>query len=257
MTVLAAILAAALSICGCSQGFLDELDRLSSDPAVAAPTVVSFLDELSVSVSWPPDPAADAFILERAEDSVAPVYRTLTRGVSSSHIDTTCVDQRRYLYRVSAVKGERLFGPSQPALGVGSATCRDSLEPNDTEAAATALEYDRSANLCYYRSFGGDEVLDVDWFAVVVPPRRKANIVITQINPAPAGLTTALTFYLKGTVPQPVTNSLAIPVDNPAYQARTFVFEISPDPDEVVLDPTLAGGATVDYTVSLASIVGL
>ncbi len=98
---------------------------------------------------------------------------------------------------------------------------------------------------------------DVDWYAVLVPPRRKANIVVTQVSPAPSGLTTALLFYLKGTVPQPVTNSLAIPIDNPSNESATFVFEISPDPDEVVLDPSLAGGSTIDYTVSLASIVGL
>lgn len=254
---LVVVAVAALALGACGEGLLAELDRVSADPSVAAPAVASFLDELAISVSWPVDPAADLHVLERAEDAASPVYAVVQRGTATSYLDTACVDQRRYLYRVSALKGERLFGPSAPSLGVGSATCRDSLEPNDAETTATALDYDRSANLYYYRSFAGAEVSDVDWYAVVVPPRRKANIVVTQVSPAPGGLTTALVFYLKGTVPQPVTNSLAIPIDNPSNESVTFIFEISADPDEVVLDPSLAGGSTIDYTVSLASIVGL
>ncbi len=248
---------AVLLLGACGDGLLGELDRVADDPTVTAPAVVSFLDELSITVSWPADEAADEYVLERAEDAVAPSYAVAQRGTATTFVDTACADQRRYLYRVSAFKGTKLFGPSQPALGVGSATCRDSLEPNDAEDTATPLDYDRSANLYYYRSFAGAEVRDVDWYAVVVPPQRKANIVVTQVSPAPAGVATALIFYLKGTVPQPVINSLAIAVANPANESRTLLFEISPDPDQVVLDPSLAGGSTIDYTVSLASIVGL
>jgi hypothetical protein len=252
----AAVLAVLLAA-GCADGLLAELDRVADDPTVTAPAVVSFLDELSISVTWPADPAADGYVLERADDAVVPSYAVVQRGGATAFVDTACGDQRRYLYRVSAFKGERLFGPSPAAFGIGSATCRDSLEPNDTEAAATILDYDCSANLYYYRSFAGAEIRDVDWYAVVVPPQRRANIVVTQVSPAPAGVATALIFYLKGTVPQPVTNSLAIAVANPANESRTFLFEISPDPDRVVLDPSLAGGSTIDYTVSLASIAGL
>jgi len=215
--------AMAIFLAGCSEGLLAELDRLAEDPSPSTPSVESFATELSISVTWPSDPAADEYVLERADDSVTPVYAQVYRGDATFYTDTNCVDQGRYLYRLATVKGQKSFGPSAPALGVGSATCRDALEGNDSETRATALDYDRSANLYFYRSFTGAVVQDVDWYSVVVPPRRQANIVITQINPAPGGLTTALVFYLKGMIPIPVTNSQAIPIYNTAYASATFV----------------------------------
>jgi hypothetical protein len=250
-------LALPLALAACSEGLLSDLDRPARNPGPQVPAVVSFESELSVTVTWRDDDAADSYVLERAPDGAVPVYQAVHIGRATRFVDAQCEDQVRYLYRLLAVRGRRSFGPWGAALGVASGTCRDALESNDSEESATPLEYDRSANIFFYRSFGGDVVEDIDWYAIEVPPRRQANVVITQVNPAPGGLATALVFYLKGSVPVPVTNSQAIAIANPSNARQTLVFRVSVDADEVISDPLLAGGATIDYTVSLASIVGL
>ena len=244
-------------ICGvasCGNGFLNQMGRVLGDPSPREPRVISFVTENQIDVSWDPDRAADEYVLERAEDSMSPSFAILYRGAATSWTETHCGDQSRYLYRLSMTRGDRLFGPSESVLGIGSAACRDELEPNDAESQATALEYDRAANLYYYRSFSGTEVKDEDWYSVSVPPRRTANIVVTQEGLAGGMVTTWMYFYLKSTVPAAIINSAAIPIVNNSYETKLFLFMISPNPQEFISDPTLAGGSFINYCVSLVSI---
>ena len=245
-------------VCGvtsCSNSFLDQMGRVFGDPSPRAPRVISFVTEDQIDVSWDIDRAADEYVLERAEDSMSPSFAVLYRGTATSWTDANCCDQSRYLYRLSMTRGDRVFGPSEFVLGIGSAACRDELEPNDAESLATALEYDRAANLYYYRSFTGTEVEDEDWYSVSVPPRRIANIVVTQEGLAGGMVATWMYFYLKSTVPAAIINSTAIPIVNNSYETKSFLFMISPNPQEFISDPTLAGGSFINYTVSLVSIV--
>lgn len=252
-----AVILLSLLLVSCSAGFLDQMGRVLADPSPSAPRVSSFVSEYCIDAAWDPDKAAEEYILERADDSVSPSWSTLYRGAATLFSDTTCADQRRYLYRLSMVRGSRVFGPAEAAVGIGSAACRDQLEPNDTEQTATPLDYDRAANLYYYRACSGAVVQDVDWYSVSVPPRRTANIVVTQSGLTGGSVNTYMIFYLKGTAPAVIVNNAAIPITNPAYETRTFLFRISPNPAEFIADPTLAGGSFIDYTVSLFSITSM
>lgn len=245
-------------ICGvtsCGNSFLDQMGRVLGDPSPREPRVTSFVTEHQIDVSWDPDRAADEYVLERAEDLMSPSFAVLYRGTATSWTDAHCCDQSRFLYRLSMTRGDRLFGPTVSVLGIGSAACRDELEPNDAESQATELEYDRAANLYYYRSFSGTEVEDADWYSVSVPPRRTATIVVTQEGLAGGMVTTCMYFYLKSTAPAAIINSAAIPIVNNSYKTKLFLFMISPNPQEFVSDPTLAGGSFITYSVSLVSIV--
>lgn len=246
---------------GCSQGLLGELDRVLRDPSVSAPRVSSLERECRVEVSWEADPGAEEYVLERAEDTAVGAYSEVYRGTRTSYTDSECEDQCRYLYRLSKTRGTRLFGPSDPVLGVASAVCRDELEPNDLEEQATALEYDRRANLFYYRATPSldfrAELQDVDWYAVDVPPRRVANLLVTQLGLAQGSQYTFMYFYLKGTTPIHVVNNDLIGIANSSYNSRRFLFKLYPDPDEFLPSASLGGGLIIDYTLSLYSIVSL
>ena len=255
MSRLRAAAFAMLVLAGCGPDLLVDLDRVEDDPVVTAPSAASFAAELTIDVSWDTDPGADRYVLERAADAVAPVWAQVYAGIGTALRDTSCADQGRYLYRLTKTRGSRSFGPSAAVLGVGSATRADALEPNDTESLATDLAYDRSANLYYYRSYSAEVVQDRDWYTVTVPPRRIAEIVVTQAGLAATD--TYMMFALTGSVPQQIINNAALPIANSAYEARTFAFQIYPNPDEFVAGPSLAGGSTIDYTVSLYRIVSL
>ncbi len=249
--------ALSLALACCGDGLLDQMGRVLADPTPVTPHVASFESEYRIGVSWEPDEAAEKYVLEKADDAANPVYSVIYRGTATSFLDSDCADQRRYLYRLSKTRGDRLFGPSGHTVGIGSAACRDQLEPNDEESGATTLEYDRAANLYFYRSCDGAIVQDTDWYAVSVPPRRKANIVVTQNGLVGGAVDTFMYFYLKGSVPEVIVNNEAIPIANPAYETRIFLFRISPNPDEFIADPTLAGGSFIDYVVSLLSITSM
>src|SRR5208283_1820252 len=111
----------------CSAGFLDQMGRVLADPSPSPPKVSSFVSEYRIDVTWDPDKAAEEYILERADDSVRPSWSTIYRGTATLYYDGTCEDQRRYLYRLSMVRGSRIFGPTAAACGIGSAACRDQL----------------------------------------------------------------------------------------------------------------------------------
>lgn len=247
----AALLTAGLAS-GCAPGLLDALSRTADDPEIAAPQAISLKTENRIDVSWDSDPGADEYVLERAADAAGPVYVEVYRGGGTSYADFTLEDQGLYLYRLTKTRGARSFGPSAPVLGVFSAVRGDEHEPNDTEAAATQLAYDRLSNLYFYRSRSGLTVQDEDWYSVLVPARRKALIVLTYDA---ADDQTYLYFYEAGRTPKPVVNGQAVEIYNAEYAARNFLFKIYALGDAFVADPTLSGGRLLDYSVSLYQIV--
>jgi len=243
----------------CSGGLLAELGRPLGDPSTVAPAVSSFIVENRVLVSWPADENADQFILERAADTVAPSFQYVYSGTDVSYEDTQCSDQERYLYRLIRTRGTRSFGPSDAVMGVASSVCRDSLEPNDQEAAATPLGSTLAANLYYYSSLAqpaGVSLVqqDVDWYAVSVPAHRQANIVVTQGSLAGGSVSTWMYFYLKGANPVQIVNNQAIPVPNYADQAVSFRFKVYPVPSSFTVG---GGGSLITYAISLNSITSL
>ena len=251
---LAGAIACAAFLAGCAPGLLDALARTADDPVVESPSVASFLAEDRIDVRWEKDPGADSYVLERAADASDPVYEAVYEGAGASWTDSGLSELGLYLYRLTKLRGGRSFGPSEPVLGVASAVSRDAYEPNDDEATATVLTYDRESNLFFYRACGGQTVRDEDWYSIDIPPRMRALIVITYDA---VDEQTYLCFYEKGMEPQPVANGEPIEIENPAYDEAAFLFRIYPLGDSFVSEPTLGGGDLMNYTVSLYQIVSL
>ncbi len=251
------IIVISLIMLSCSEGLLGDMLRVITDPVVEVPSVTSFVKEETIEISWDDDPGADEYILFRAVDTAVPVYEIIYQGTNLSVIDTDVINGagNRYLFTLGKVRGTRLFGPSDPVLGVGSMVIQDELENNDTKVKSTKLIWDLDANLYYYLSYSGAEVEDYDWYNVTVPPRRQANIVITQENLV--GLNTWMYLSLEGHLPEIIANSTGIPLKNYSYEEKNFYFMISPIPAEFYADPPTAGGSLINYHIFVESITGL
>lgn len=242
-------------IFSCSQSMLGDLLRVITDPVVENPSVVSFEKEETIEINWDEDSGTDEYILYKAVDAVLPVYEIIYQGTNLSVVDTDAVGGNRYLYTLGKIRGKKLFGPSDPILGVGSMVIEDELEDNDTKETATKLVWNLNANLYYYLSYSGAELEDYDWYYVTVPPRRQANIVVTQEGLV--GLNTWMNLSLEGHMPEIIANNVETPLKNYTYEEKTFYFLISPIPAEFYADPPTAGGSLINYQIFLDSVTGL
>jgi len=253
------IIVFSLIMLSCSEGLLGDMLRITTDPVVEEPSVISFKTEGTNYISWSEDPGADEYILYKAEDSATPIYVIIYQGSSLSYTDTAITDGHRYLYTLSKVRGTAIFGPSDPVLGVGSMVIKDELEDNNTKGTATTLVWDLDANIYYYRSNDGAVIEDFDWYSITVPPRRKAIIVVTQSGLA-SGANSWMEYYLESNVIKTVVNNDFIPIENTSYEEKTFYFQISPDssdPTEFIGNPAIGGGGLINYKISLNSIQSL
>lgn len=243
----------------CSDGLLGDMERVLKDPVVSPPEVCSFENGNILTVAWAKDPGADEYLLYRTPDTPVPVYSLVYRGTELSYKDTDVQNEEtggRYLYTLTKARGTKLFGPSDPVLGVVSGVIPDSNEDNDTLEKATELVWDLQSNLYYYRSYSGEELIDHDWYSITVPPRRKAIVVITQ-NGLNGGESSWMSFALVENVPQTVVSGNSIAINNYAYSEKTFYFLVSPRPAKFINDPAQGGGSFINYTVSLNQITGL
>ena len=256
LSFFAVALAVALALGSCGDGSLQTMERSAEDPIIVPPTVASFSVERRISLSWPEDDCADEYVVESASGSVAsPAYSVAYRGKDPGYQEEGCADQSLHLYRLIKLRAEREFGPSNPVLGVGSVTCHDAWEPNDAEDQATDLGYQKDANLFYFRSYGGMEVQDVDWYSITVPPRMVAYVIVEQTMPLLSGTTTTwMRFAMKGRVSTPIDNGVLIPLANYAYTAQTIAFEIFPEAADFIGSGGPQGGNLIDYTVRLDRI---
>ncbi len=243
----------------CSDGLLGDMERVLKDPVVSPPKVASFENGNLLSVSWPKDPGADEYLLYRTPDTPVPVYSLVYRGTELSYKDTDVQTKGtggRYLYTLTKGRGTKLFGPSDPVLGVVSGVIPDSNEDNDTREKAAELVWDLQSNLYYYRSYSGEELVDHDWYRITVPPRRKAIVVITQSGLS-GGESSWMSFALEEHLPQTVVSGNSIGINNYSYSEKVFYFLLSPRTAQFVNDPALGGGSFINYTLSLYEITGL
>jgi len=244
-----------LIISGCTSGIYQHLDRPLEDPEITQPRASSFKQEMTVTITWNIDERCDEYILYRRLDSDFSVDEIVYRGTGTEYIDINGINEDRYLYSLSKIRGQKEFGPSEPAFGVFSNTIQDFLEPNNTKDTAVWLEYEFESNMYYYRNSDGEEVQDIDWFYVEVPPRRIATIVVSQ-----SGLSTEDTFFYfsqVGEVPYQVINNNDIPIENRSTNTDRFYFKLYPVSSEFLNDISEAGGSIVDYTISLIMISNL
>ena len=247
-----AVLGGAL-LFSCGSGLLSDMSRTLDEPVICTPATSSFVHENSVDVSWPSDPGADRYVLERAADAHAPAFSVVYEGSSTSYRDVNCTDQGRYLYCLTKVRGTKSFGPSPAGLGIASAVCGDAQEPDNSEGLAKPLESRFAANLYYYSTIFQQNNAplveeDADWYTVTVPANSTANIVVTQTQPELQGgsSNTWMRFYLKGQFEEEIVDSHPIAVANYANARTAFLFKNLPIPS---CFPVNGGGSMINYEI--------
>jgi len=226
-----------------------------ADPLVAAPEVICFNEIKAIKICWAADNCADEYLLYRKADAASQSEVLLYRGTLLEYTDTNGINEERYLYSLSKIRGLREFGPSAGVLGVFSDTIQDAVEPNNIQVDASWLEADIKANLYYYKDRNGNVVQDEDWYYVEIPPRRAAYITIIQ-----DGLDAADTFLnlsQQGEVPFRVQNNTLFPIENYANSTQRIHFRLYPSADKFLLDASQAGGTLVGYLLTLKSIADL
>ena len=243
---------AAMIFSSCNDGLFGTLNRTTLDPFTEIPTVISFLESHSITVKWTEDEGADEYILERALDSIMPVFSEVYRGNATEYVDRNKSDETLYLYRLSKRRGQKTFPASDPALGVSTLTTRDSHEENNDEKKATYLSYyTLSANMPFYRAYNGLTVSDADWYCVDIPPRWMVSIVIVDLK-IEYGTETHFRAYIKDTPPQDVIQSYPFHITNYENFPARHYFKIYPKEGKYIdAMGGGAGGAVVDYTIQI------
>jgi hypothetical protein len=250
------IILAAAALAGCNSGMYEMLRRTTDDPAIVKPVIESFVELCAIRASWEADAAADEYILERAEDSpFSLLYETVYRGAGTVYTDRGLEDSKRYIYRLSKRRGKMVFGPSEEAMGVSSQVCRD-IYRNDTMEQALELEtIDYIANIFYYRTYGGLEVMDEDWYYIELPPLRQASVVVNDSRVEESDRPTHFEYYEYGRDHNPVRQLKDFWIINNEMEKKRYYFKLYPAKSQFVGAGIPAGGDIVQYRISIGSIV--
>jgi hypothetical protein len=234
----------------------DLLNRTTEDPVVVAPVIESFVDSCAIYAWWDFDEGADEYILERAEDNPASlVYVTVYRGTDTAYTDSGMEDGRRYIYRLSKRRGKELFGPSAEVAGVSSLVTRD-VYRNDTMEQAVQLESkDYIANIYYYRTYGGIEIIDEDWYYIDIPPLRQASVVVNDSEIEESDTPTHFEYYEHGRASNKVLQLKDFWIINNELETVRYYIKLYPAKLQFVGSGIPAGGAIVQYRISISSIV--
>ncbi len=245
------IIAFSVFVTSCSEGLLGDMLRVIADPVVKVPVVVSFEKEETIEINWDKDPGADEYVIYKALDQAIPVYEILYEGSDLNVVDTNAIEGNRYLYTLGKVRGTKLFGPSDTVLGIGSMVINDHLENNNSKDNATNLDLRFDANIYYYQSYAGAKLKDTDWYYVIVPPGKQAEIIITYDQSGGIGLY----FYLEGHPVKAIVSGGHLSVINDTDREASYYFQISPNTSTFISDPAAGGGNLVDYNIFLHSII--
>lgn len=237
-----------------NNAFNDVLFRTTSDPFYDTPVTDSLRLEHTVFLNWKEDKGCDRFCLMRSFDNDNLDFKCIYEGTEVSYIDNQLEDNARYIYRLDKWRGTERFEGKSYGYGYSSESIKDEYEPNDIKSEAIFLEYDRKCTFpCVKYKTNNEEKFDTDWFYVVVPPLRTADIVITQDNHIEGsnGTVTNLRFQISGGESTVVKQAEEKTIVNTSYETQKFYFAIFPDKTIIGGD---CGATVIEYTVSLGRI---
>jgi len=247
---------ALLALAGCSPGMYGMLHRTTDDPEVVKPIIISFMEPYAILARWDPDPAADEYILERAEDNPASLaYETVYEGADTEYADRELGDGLLYIYRLSKRRGKEVFGPSEEAAGISSLINRSMYTNNTMEQAARLETKDYIANLYYYRTYGGLEIAEEAWYYIDIPPLRQASVVVSDSQVAESDTPTHFEYYEYGRDRHPVLHLSGFWIINPEMETKRYYFMLYPAKFQFITAALPVGGDTVMYRISIGQIV--
>ena len=241
----------------CSNNTFEEiLFRSNEDPFYETLITDSLSLENTVFLKWREDENADGFFLMKADDKSNLVFKCIYEGRETAYTDTAVLTDCRYVYRLDKKRGNKYFEGKAYSYGYGCQTRNDLYENNDTEENAALLDNDLICNLpCVQYITEGVLQIDADWFYLPIPPRRTAEILVSQkgLSNTAKGTTTSLMFQERGKTSEQIKEKTALCISNSTNRTENFYFKIFPDSTNLFTESS--GTAVFEYTVSLSQII--
>lgn len=234
--------------------FQDILFRTADDPKDCYLSVDSLTSEDFIDISWEKDYGADTYILMRSNDGEHLDFTSIYEGTENNFLDTDIEDCTKYIYRLDKRRGKRLFYGSHYGYGFSVPIRNDQFEPNDCEKNAVILESDKICNLpCAVFITDRKMYVDEDWFNVKIPPRRKAEVVVTQSNLQQGNSATDIYVLIPGESPKGVFQGIAFQLNNPSDIPIVASFKLYPDMDKKIDKENCV--SAIEYVVQLSQII--
>lgn len=241
----------------CTNNTIQEiLFKPNTDPSISNSIEVDSFGSLgSIHISWKLDEAADYYLLYRKEDSSLGGFQCLYKGNGIEYADNDIESGKRYIYRLDKVRGNKIFESVNYGYGYASDCILDSFENNNNEKRATFLESDLECNLYYiFFKTNNYQLLDEDWFYIVIPPNRTACILISQENlkDTSLGATTDLCLQINEHQSVSVLHNTEYTIQNSSNEIVKKYFKIFPDTTN--LSKPDGSSTMLNYKVSLTKI---
>lgn len=240
------------SCISCANGDVSELLRRYDDPTDDTPQADCYSQAYSLRLSWDSDECADRYILMRAEDDGAENFMPVYSGNDSSYTDIFSMpdDQKRYLYRLDKIRGNRRFKGSDCACTVISATLNDIHEPNNTLENAVELERTIDATMpCSQFNYKERCYGDEDWYFIRLKPLCTASILFCQAGKGNSSSDSDFLYMVQGSQIKPIYHNEKFTVTNPSYSTRNIYFKILPDISKIFAGTE--GAAVPAYTMTV------
>ncbi|MDR2965818.1 MAG: hypothetical protein LBU88_08590 [Treponema sp.] len=247
-----------LNIASCNTDMYYLLTRTQDDPSIVPPRLQSFVISYAIIAEWDKDEAADEYLLERSEDNpIELIYETVYKGTNTGYTDNGLVDGVRYIYRLSKRRGEKWFGPSEGALGVGSQITRNSHSNNTKETALKLESKGYVSNLYYFRSYCGLEMTTEAWYYIDIPAIRKASLMVLDygIGEQASGTQTHFNYYVFEREFGSVINLLDFWIENHELETERYYVKLYPSKSSMIWGLVPAGGKIVQYRITIQGIV--
>jgi hypothetical protein len=235
--------------------FSDILFRTVEDPFYDCPITDSLSLENTIYLKWSEDEACDEFILLRSYDQNNLDFKSIYEGNKTSYVDRNIEENCNYIYRLDKRRGEKIFRGKEYSYGYGASCRKDFYEPNDTENEAIFLEYDLVCNIPVVKYITDDAgYFDEDWFYITIPPKRTAEILVSQKNleNTTTGSNTNLKIQQKGATSQPVGQMSAINISNTTNETKDYYFKIFANTTDLFTGSK--ANTVIEYTISLSRI---
>lgn len=240
----------------CKENTFEEiLFRTQDDPFNDCPITDSLQKENTIYLHWQEDIASDCFYLMRSLDQIVLNFSCVYKGTETDFFDTNLENNNRYIYRLDKQRGNKRFEGTEYSYGYSSNFRNDYFEFNDNEENATLLVQDLKCNLpCIKYIYKNKTLIDVDWFYVEIPARRKAEILINQegLSNSSTGTDTSLYIQEIGSTEKSVKQNTAILIENPSTETKKIFFKVFPKTTALFSEDSYQ--TVIEYTISLNKI---
>lgn len=245
-----------LMLCSCTENVIQEiLFKPNRDPLFESPKVDSFSDSKCIKINWNSDTGTDCYYLMKREDTSAGDFKCIYKGKILSYEDYDIENEKRYIYRIDKKRGNKTFISDKYGYGFAADCIKDRWEPNDDMNTATLLEADLNCNL-FFAFFKTDdnEIHDIDWFYIVIPPGRTACLVVTDesLTDTTAGASSDLCIQINEHQSMEIENKKEYTVTNTSTETLKIYFSIFPNISK--LKKSDGSSIVINYSVSLTKI---